>query len=420
MIGVTISSLDRVMACAASAVLPPTRQVSAPSEWASRGTVIHDYLRDVNHLGRDEALARVPLEHLEACETIELDTLPLDPGSYAAEVALAYDWAQDTGREINRGSSSRDYGASPTEIAGRTDVVGLTERGVTILDYKTGYRYLGHAEESWQLKGYALAAARAYGRREAEVVFVRITEGGAPWRIHGKLDYMALESTALSLTVQGETIERLKTDGAAHRPELLEGHLRAGAHCRYCPAFGRCPEQARLLRSVVDDGRLLAEGKLEAPTLDAMTAPLVYQRLKNAKRAMDFAWEALESYAEAAAVPVLDSDGLVWGPIREGQEKLDAIRGAAALAQRFGVEMADKAVEREPKLTKASLGRALQSWMTKNKGHRITKLKEEALEILRRAEATKMEFKTQCKEHRPGIVLEESSAPALTAGEAGA
>lgn len=416
-----MSSLDRVMACPASAVLPPTREVSS-GVWASRGNVIHAFLRDVNHLGREEALTRVPLEHLEACEGIDLSQMPVSPDAYAAEVALAYDWAQDTGREINRGTDSREYGAWPTEVAGRTDVVAVTDTAVRVLDYKTGYRYLGRADESWQLRGYALAAARAYGKREAEVSFIRVTEDGSPWFIHGKLGFLDLEEAALALTTTGETIERLRGERAGEdgKGRLLEGHLKAGPHCRYCPAFGRCPEQARLLRSVVADGQLFAEGKLEAPALDATTAPLVYERLKLAQKALDFAKDALERYADDAPVPVLGSDGLVWGPISTPREEFDAVRAAAVLGQRYGPDVATAAVESKPKLTKASLERALRGWMQhrRGEGHRITKLKLEALEALRKGEAAVIRSHTEYREHRPDIPTDESaaaSAPLLEA-----
>lgn len=418
--GVTFSSLDRVMACPASAVLPPTREVSPPSEWSRRGTVIHNYLRDCNRLGQQEALTRVPLEHLEACEGIDLSQMPVDGEAYAAEVALAYDWQRDVGREINRGSDSRDYGAAPTEVAGRTDVVALSPDAVVhILDYKTGYRYLGRAEESWQLKGYALAAARAYGMREASVSFVRVTESGQPWYIRAKLGYLELEETALALTTQAETVSRLIAEGGAHKPELLEGHIREGlGWCKYCPAFWECPAKHRRMRTMA----ARAQHSIDTPPTTRALAAEALRDLRLDEQLNRRRREALEEFSRAAAIPVLDGDaetGLVFGPIATPREEFDAIRGAAVLGARFGPDVATAAVENRPRLTKASVERAMRAWMANNpgQGHRITKLREAAIEALRRGGAAVIRRHTEYREHRPDIPTDESAAAAL-GGEA--
>lgn len=408
-----MSSLQRVMACPASAVLPQTREVRE-NPWASRGTVIHAYLRDVSQLGVDEALARVPLEYLEACEELDLTDLPLDPEAYAPEVALAYDWAQDRGREINRGTDSRDYGASLTEVAGRTDVVAVAGDAVRIWDYKTGYRYLGRPDESWQLRGYALAAARAYGRREAEVTFVRIPEDSPPYLITQRLGFLELEETALAIATTAELVEDLAKH-SADDAKRLDRHLKAGDWCTYCPAFGRCPEQAGLLREAIAWGAELEQGALRAPVLDTETAPLVYARLKLAQKALEFTKDALRRYAENGAIPVQGS-GLVWGPISTPREEFDPVRGAAVLG-RLWPDVAMEAIESKPKLTKASLERALRAWMGRQagKGLRLTKLKESAIDALREGGASIIRRHTECREHRVGVVTDEAAA-SLEAG----
>ncbi len=411
-----MSSLDRVMACPASAVLPPTREARHPSEWASRGTVIHAFLRDVNHLGREEALARVPLEHLEACEGIDLSRMPVDSDSYAAEVALAYDWAKDAGREINRGIDSRDYGAWPSEVAGRTDVVAVTDSAVRILDYKTGYRFLGKADESWQLRGYAIAAARAYGKREAEVSFVRVTESGEPWFISERLSFLQLEETALALTTTGETVEQLKKDGAGEEGKraLLEGHLSEHLqHCHYCPAFWECPAKRRRLETMARRG----EAQLAAPPAPGELAAIALRELYLDDQLNERRREQLRNVAAVEAIPVLDKPGLVWGPISTPREEFDPIRGTAVLTARYGEEMALAAVENKPKLTKASLERALRVWMQGHKGNRITKLKETAIQALREGEAAVIRRHTEYREHRPDIPTDESAAAAALGGE---
>ncbi len=397
MIGVTMSSLPRVMACAASAVLPATRE-TRETPWATRGSVLHAYLRDVSTMSREDALARVPYEHLEACEALELDTLPLDPEAYAAEVALAYDWRTGRGREINRGTDSREYGASETEVAGRTDVVGLTESDVVkILDYKSGYRYLGRPDESWQLIGYALAARAAYGRREAEVSFIRLPENGTPYVMTQRLGFLDLELAAKRLHEQGELIARLRGEGAAHSPEALEPHLKAGSWCEYCPAIGRCPEKAGLLRALVS-----ASG-VDAPVFDESTVALGYQRLVHARKVLELAEKALKDYVggveDAKLVPVIDAPGLVWGPRVMDREELDPVRGAAVLGQRYGPDVATRAVDTRPKMTKASVKRALEPVARRNR-LKITALHLEALDALRAGGATTPRTRTEWREFR--------------------
>lgn len=395
---VTMSALPRVMNCAASAVLPATRETNE-TPWATRGRVLHAFLRDVCLEGREHALERVPLEHYEACAELELEQLPLDPEAYAPEVALAYDWANDTGREIDRGTDSRAYGASPTEIAGRADVIGLDGECIHVLDYKTGYRYLGRPDESWQLRGYALAAMRAYGGqrrfRRARLTFVRVPEDGVPYLITQEIDVWALEDAALQVTLQAQLVERLREQGAAADVARLEEHLRAGSWCTYCPAFGRCPEKAGLVRELV--------GELEAPALTPETAPLVYQRWQHAKKALALVEEALRQYAGAEGeqpIPVVDAPGLVWGAKRLEKKELDPVRGAAVIGQRFGPEVAARAVEQRPRLTKASLRRAIEAPVRKAK-LRIGAAMGELLDALEQGGAVRTRWAWEFREHRP-------------------
>lgn len=402
---VTMSALARVLTCPASAVLPHTRQAEE-SVWQSKGRVVHAFLRDCLLLGVDEALARVPDEHREVCEGLELSELPVAaPESWVPEVAFAYDWQADAAREIDRGVDSRDYGAGPTEIAGRADVAGVThDDAVAIVDYKTGYRWLGSAYDSWQMRGYALAAARAWDKLRAVVSYCRILDNGRPWYLRAALDALDLDATAARIRQRLQLVERLRErqgEALEAAPEV-ERHAVAGPHCRYCAAFARCPEQRALLAEVV---REAAASDVALPALTPETAPLVYERWKLARDVLERVGEALEAWAETSPI-ALDS-GLVYGPVKVPREKLDPVRGAAALAVRYGPELAEWAIETTSEMTKASLERGLRKWMQHHKGHRITKLKEEALDVVRQAGASRVSHRTQTREHRPGIPTEE-------------
>lgn len=383
---ITISALPRVSACLASGVLEPIRDIT-PSPSAARGTAIHAFLRDCNTLGVAGALERVPESERALYETIDLEQLPISPANFVAEVGFAYDWEADTARELFRGDSSRSYeGLKETELAGTADVVGLTDTSVVILDWKTGYRHLGDPSESLQLRAYALAAARAYGRGAAEVGFVcRPTE--AEPRVHMRsLEFLELELSA-------QTIRELmsRVHEARRAPQPPAGVV--GPHCRYCPALGRCSEASGLVRE-------LARAPQEPlPVLDEQTAPLVYQRWVAAQVTLERVEEGLKAYAQGS--PIRLPDGRVWGPVSVGREVLDPIRGAAALVERFGPDIVDLVVEREPELTKASLERGLRRWMGKNPGHRVSKLKAEAEELMRAAGAATKRTRIEWREHTP-------------------
>lgn len=393
-----MSSLARVLACPPSALLPATR-ATGEGVWQGRGRAIHAYLRDVILLGPDEALCRVPDEHREVCEGLDLAQLPVsDPSGWAPEVAFAYDWTRDTAREVDRGTDSRDYGAGPTELAGRADVVGLTDDAVSIVDYKTGYRWLGSAYESMQMRGYALAAARSYGRLRARVTYARILDNGRPWFIRAELDEADLDETAVRIRRGMELVERLRGQSEA----ALEPHLSAGEQCRYCPAFSRCPEQRSLLSALV------RESGPDAPELEALTdetAPAAYVRFRLATALLARLEEKLQMYAETSPIPL--GNGLVYGRVKVPKETLDPAKGALLLAARYGAELAEWAIESAPILTKASLERGLRRFIQGHKELRLTKLKEEALAYLRESGASRVAHRTQTREHRPGIATEE-------------
>ena len=380
------SSLYRVEACGGELVLPNVPE--AENAYASLGSIIHAFLRDVSVLGLAEALAKGPEEHRDALAAIEVSALPAcQPDQYASEVAFAYDWRHDKARELGRGLN-RDYsGLTADELPGTADVVGLTAEAVVVLDYKSGWKPLGRPRDSLQLLFYALAAARTYGRDRAVVGFIRRLDGD-PIYTRAELDMLDLDAAAARIRALME------------RPApAVPGGLVQGAHCQYCPAFGQCPAKLGLVRGLFDG---------ELPALDADTAPLVFERLVLAEEVLERVRHTVQEYARSK--PIRLPDGKVFGLKDCGVESIDPDLGAPVLAEAFGPEVVAASVEVEKKLTKAALGRALRTYQATHPGTKITKLQQHAMELLRTAGAAVKKWHQEMKVFTP-------PPPALPAGE---
>src|SRR5690606_37815558 len=180
MMPITMSRLPIVARCPASWALPHAEEAE-PSEPSQRGTAIHAFLADVSERGRDAALERVPTEYRAACEVIDTDRIPLHLGAEVTfRLDLRSDEAQEIGRNIDR-STYADMDEDPWVIYGTADLVGIGSDGVVVVyDYKTGWSEQDQAGDHWQLRGLALAAARAYGVSHARVGIIRVPETGTP------------------------------------------------------------------------------------------------------------------------------------------------------------------------------------------------------------------------------------------------
>lgn len=386
----SLSGTGRALACPPSTVLPHSQRMTAES---TLGNVVHDYLCRVSTLGAQEALALVPEEHRGACAAVDLSQLPAcEPDAYASEVAFAYDVAADTARELGRGLGRKYEGLSATEVPGTADVVGLTRDAVLVFDYKTGWQPLPPAGLNPQLRAYALAAARAYGRTRAVVAIIRVHEGGAWWD-RAELDELDLEATAAELReLAARAAEEEARLAASQAVRVTEG-----AHCRWCPAYAYCPAKARLAAALATPEAF--EAALPALTLD--NAPAVLERLEAAEAVLARVREAVEGFAKQQPIPL--AGGEVFGPVPVPRETLDAVASAAILAEAFDAEVAQDAVRAEPSLTKARLTDALRRYMARHPGEglRISKLEAAALERLRVAGAARVTFSHPVRRHKP-------------------
>lgn len=380
------SALERILLCPPSALLP---QVGVELEAGRRGTAIHEYLASVPVLGRDVALEQVSPEYRDVCASVDLERLPMDPDAWTAEVGLAYDPDEDAARELGRGLNRNYSGLRGGEIPGTADIIGLSPESVVVLDVKTGrIARKSRASESQQLRFYALAAARAYGRTSATIGLIHVLEDGGVWWDTAELDALDLDEVASDLrTLLTElAVEQARMD-AGEVPRTVEG-----SHCTYCPALPHCPSRMKLAAT-------LATGSEDAsPVLTLETAPLVLERLEAIESVAKRVRESLELYARQQPIPL--PSGEVFGPVPLERESIDPAKGALVLAQAFSERVALDSIESKQTITKTRLKAALKHHAHET-GAKVSQLERQALEALRSGGAIQTTTTHPVRRHKP-------------------
>lgn len=315
----TGSSLERLVRCRASSALPRVWRES--SDDAEAGTARHAYLeRIANGATPDESLAQVPEAHRATCAAIDLDDLAGEL-RMSAEVALAYRPSTDTARVLGQGLA-RDYSAvAEDEIPLTVDLAGIAPDRVEVGDYKTGWRTLPPAAVNWQMRGGALALARAFDRDEAGATLIYVRDGAVIRRDRAEFDALDLLGFAADLRRAWDRALADRESGAHVEPT-------EGPWCRYCPAAQSCPAKVGLIRAAL-------AGELSGPVTTA-TAAALYPRLDDAIKLLGKV--KAEIVAMAAKEPILLSaapDGTeTWlgEVVGEGNERLDATIAIEAAA----------------------------------------------------------------------------------------
>lgn len=391
---ITMSRLPIVVPCPASAALPyVTRDVGAP---AKRGSAIHAYLAEVSQVGREKALASVPEEYLDACEAIDTERLPTH---LAPEVAFLLDLetgeAEEIGRDIDRRYPD-DVG--PMQIVGTADLVGIDEGAgaVVVYDYKTGWAAQEEAGLHWQIRGLALAAARAYGQSAARIGIIRVPETGRP-------SYDVAELDAFDLDAIEDSLRRTLARVAYWREAVAAGRtpdVHMGSHCRYCPAAYSCPGQVGLLRAVA------LSPDVAEPALDELTpevAAEAYRRAQHIEAMLARVKAQLEGVATRAPIPL--GDGRELGPVTMRREKLLADVALPILREHYGEGVAKAAVEL--RTSKKAIRDALRPYAQRLDA-KITDIEREALDLIRGADGVKVSESTRIAERK--AQAEESAA----------
>jgi len=323
------------------------------------GSAVHAAIESIL---RDEAAQLEPeLDELldEAAPYVDAwrewwSSSPLGAGAWRAEVAFAYDPTTDTARELGEVRGRAYPATSPSEIAGTVDAVLLdraADRAI-VVDWKTGGdwdRLTADAADNKQLRGYALAASRAYGVETVRVAVVRITEEEVTSTVH---DYDSLDLAAAA--------DELRRQLAA----IPTAHPAPGAWCKRCRAVAVCPATV----AAVDQLAPVEPSPAPVPlvvTRDNASALLA--RLRAVEAACEAVEAALRAFADANG-GIETTEGRRWRKTSTERSsiRLDGPEAAVALEalDRAGVA---EAVEKKIGTSRAAIARVIKAQGKKGK-----------------------------------------------------
>lgn len=397
------SSLGRAAACIRSEAMPHAHD-NAPA--ARKGTVAHKFLADCLEHGRDLALGMVEnADDIDWLAGIEVERLPaFEPEAYQPEVAIAYDPRTRTARALGKNLSRSEARAlaEDHELVGIIDVLGQTAEDAVAHDYKTGWGYVEPAEINWQLKTYALFAARWLGKDGATYSVIRVRDNGTVFFDVARMDeleLMAHEEELLALLRRRETVREWTRAGNWEAlPPLVEGK-----HCRYCPALHACPAKASAIRVIGTPGEdtALAQGPVTAEQKRA-----AWEKLKLVRKSLIRYDAILRDLARQEPFAV-DDDGTMLGPKESKKEVIVPSRARSALERQFGpagAAVVGSATEESSTLTKKALRRELKRLIlpTLPKGdQKIGALNDMALRLLREGGAMSVTTTNGVREWTP-------------------
>lgn len=405
----TGSKLELAEQCIASAVL---EGFESTSEAAENGSAKHAFHFDVLTLGRPAALARVPEQHRERLERFNTEALPAgQPGSWAGEVAFAYDIDTGQARELGRniGRAYIEHGAGPNDLVGSIDIVGTgPDSAAIVIDLKTGWTRVTKAKRNLQLLLAAVCAVKVYGTDLARGAILYANDDGQPWWDSASWDLVDLTEAEMRLTDLGRGIRearKLFIDGDPTTGEIVKPRMVAGDHCKFCPAINTCPAQGALVRRFIASPKETEED-FKKGLADNDVASHVYRRLVAAKAALERALAVV--YARAAHTPILLGNGKVLGKRTTEREYLDAEKVHAVVTDAYGIVAAHAAVEM--KATKASIKRMARA-MKESGGGTISERERAVLDALRARDGVRVKTSETIDEYDPEV-------PALPEGEA--
>jgi len=280
------SNLGQADKCPAMMHLPWPKFTN---KYMEEGNLKHRFVQDwINH-GREYALethvsGREDYSPLSVCNLEDLFGGVFD--DLISEVSFSWDPKSDTAEEIGQ-NLDRDYPDQPGQIFGTADIIRAGKDSIFVDDLKTGARPVSQYN-NYQLQFLALAAARAYGAKQAYVRLLWMDETGHI-TTH---DYIGLDAYELDqLADKFKALAEDVADGA--------GDYIFGEHCARCPAFTACPKQVRLPKALA---------KISGDKITPRTLPKAYSTYMAAKNIVKTMGEVLATAVEQMG-PVDLGDG---------------------------------------------------------------------------------------------------------------
>lgn len=348
----TASSLPRLFLCLASGLL---KQTAYNTEYAEAGKERHGTIESGVVAGD---LSSMPAKVRALVEGMTV----------RAEVSVVYDAATHTARELGA-QLGRSYGTlKPFEIPGTIDLLAVGDGRVVIADWK-GYEAVDGAERNRQILLYALAVALIYRVFEVTVAIAYLSDEDRA------IEVVTLEMPELDVYADELKALQLSAAKASTNPHAYEV---VGRHCKYCPAFLDCDKQKQL------------EADFKANVIASkFNSVIPFENDQDAADAFDL-FERMQLfiqrvrsaiYARAAERPIPLNNGKMLGEREKlGGREIDGDAAYALIREKYGQEVADKAVRRE----------AAQTWIKAAlTGHKdvksAEKAKDELVELLDKA-----------------------------------
>lgn len=344
------SGITRAILCPASTVLPA---VDESSDAAHRGTAVHDFLCNAVPYGRDIALSKVPAEHREQCELVNLDAIRDLIGDAEVRCEVAFEYHPTTETACILGDNiGRNYPNRPGCIYGTADLLLIwrdaTGKAVdaTVYDYKTG-QMVEPAGTNWQIKTLATMASRAFNLDDVDggLLYVWGESVIPDVATFGSFDLDAAAGELIQLVQRVEHAQARVDTG--HVPDVQP----SDQACKWCPAKRACPARNALVKAAM-------AGSLEVPTVDvkALSAEQLADAYKAVVRRYKPIIEAFEDEIKAEVLTRGESldlgDGCALG-IVPGRETIDASVAFKVLEEKLGTKLASEATKLS--VTKESL-----------------------------------------------------------------
>jgi hypothetical protein len=324
--------------------LAPAWPVDPPSSDAAFGTAFHRAMQCAAVLGVSPTILEAIVEEngitpgdqtkLLGCVEVGVELLEQsEPHFRASEVSILYDVEKDTARLLPE-ALERDE-IPPGFIHGTVDLLEQHVPSVAvIIDWKTGERSAVELDvrEDWQLRTYALMAARALGVAAVEIEIRHVTEAGVVPDRH-RLDGFDLADA------RGKLRRLLAQVDAGGAPN-------PGRHCttRYCPMVGACPATQKALAEVQQS--LEAQIPMGLVIRNHDEARQVRVGLKVVEKALEQYKAALHAYVDQHGAFELAPDVLYGRTETAGDRRIDAgVAGAIDAINDHFEEDADIALE---------------------------------------------------------------------------
>lgn len=233
------STAKRVMMCPGSVALVQQVPDRPSSSYANEGTLLHDAIAKM--LDGKPSLDDVQnMAYEDAVMTDDLIERKLMPALQALQdIDPEFQMEYDTEARVH-------FGELLPGVFGSADLIGRLGDTAIVLDWKFGDGVVVEAEENPQLMFYAAAALRtpetAWAFDNAKSVELIIVQPPSVKRWTTTFDRLR--------QFERELVHAVKIAQREQAP------LRAGDHCRFCPAKPICPEMtdasARMLRQRVE------------------------------------------------------------------------------------------------------------------------------------------------------------------------